>query len=65
MTTTNSKFDFIEVTEGNKTYIVYNVNNTTEANAIVRRYSREVKSAKNKKERDYLIKDWANVIVVK
>ena len=65
MTTTNSKFDFIEVTEGNKTYIVYNVNNTTEANAIVRRYSREVKSAKNKKERDYLIKDWANVIVIK
>ena len=65
MTTTNRKFDFIEVTEGNKTYIVYNVNNTTEANAIVRRYSREVKSAKNKKERDYLIKDWANVIVVK
>ena len=65
MTTTNSKFDFIEVTEGNKTYIVYNVNNTIEANAIVRRYSREVKNAKNKKARDYLIKDWANVIVVK
>ena len=60
-----SNYDFIEVTEGSKTYIVYDVRDVKAAKSRIRRFKRDLEQAKDKKEIDYLINDWDNSVVIK